>query len=955
MFKQWKENLLSIIQSRFFIMIAVFIALSAIMVGRLFYLQIVKGDEYLSNFKLQIQKTQEIKSTRGNIYDRNGNLLAYNELAYSVTIEDNGAYDNLTDEGKNNALNNNIMNLLAILDSNGDSTVSYFDIAIDDSGNYSFTDSEGTSRNRFIADAYGKKSYNDLTDAQKNASPDDIMTYMCSSKRYNVDQSTVGKEMALRIVNIRYAMTSISYSKYLVTTVAKDVSDKTVAAVKENSDTLSGVDISEESLRRYTDAYYFSNIIGYTGVISTEEYETLSQDNSNYSLNDIIGKAGIEQVMDSELQGTKGQKTFYVDSVGNVLETTAVTEPTVGNDLYLSIDMNLQEAVYNILEQKLAGIIVSKLSPVMEYDAHNAAKTTDIVIPIGDVYVSFFKNMVLDISSFSTAAENTTQHTVYQSFQTRQDEVCNSIVNELTNPTSAYSGQSTEMQEYFTYITDTVLTSTSGILDTDKIDTSDDVYKAYNNDGSISTRDYLEYAISKNWINTSKLSDLQSSSSKYSDSNEIIQAIISYLNGKLRSDTKFSRIIYKYMVLDGTISGSQICLLLYEQGILAKDDATVAGLASGSVNPYSLLVGKISDLEITPAMMALEPCTASCVITDPNTGQVLACVSYPGYDSNRLSNTMDSAYYNKLANDGSRPLYNNATQEKTAPGSTYKMVTATAGLESGTINSDTWILCSGEFDKVTPSPKCWIYPGAHGYLNVTGAITRSCNDFFYEVGYELGLDASGNYSSDRGIEALTKYAEEYGFDSTSGIEIPESKPQISTTDSVRSAIGQGTNNYTVSQMARYVTAVANKGTVYNLSLLDKLVDSEGNLIQTYTPDVKNKMNVKSTTWDVLHNGMEDMVATSSAFSDINSMGFAMGGKTGTAQQSDIHPDHVLFVGYAPAENPKIAMAVRIANGYSSAYTSEIGQDVVKYYFKLEDSSTIINGSAASVGTATTGD
>ena len=157
-------------------MIAVFIALSAIMVGRLFYLQIVKGDEYLSNFKLQIQKTQEIKSTRGNIYDRNGNLLAYNELAYSVTIEDNGAYDNLTDEGKNNALNNNIMNLLAILDSNGDSTVSYFDIAIDDSGNYSFTDSEGTSRNRFIADAYGKKSYNDLTDAQKNASPDDIMT-----------------------------------------------------------------------------------------------------------------------------------------------------------------------------------------------------------------------------------------------------------------------------------------------------------------------------------------------------------------------------------------------------------------------------------------------------------------------------------------------------------------------------------------------------------------------------------------------------------------------------------------------------------------------------------------------------------------------------------------------------------------------------------------------------------
>jgi len=955
LFKQFKDDLLSVLKSRVFILSFIFVALFGVLVGRLFYLQIVKGETYLSDFKLQIQKTQEIKSTRGNIYDRNGNLLAYNELAYSVTIEDNGAYDNLSDDGKNDALNANIQNVLSILDKNGDTSVSYFNIILDDSGNYEFSDAAGTSRNRFIADVYGEKSYANLTDDKKNATADDIMAYMCGSKKYHIDQDAVGKATALRIVNIRYAMTSISYSKYLVTTVAKDVSNETVAAVKENSDTLQGVDISEESLRRYTDAECFSSVIGYTGVISTDEYETLSQTNSNYSLNDVVGKAGIEQVMDAELQGTKGQKTFYVDSLGNVLQTTNETEPIVGNDLYLTIDKNLQEAVYKILEQKLAGIISSKLTNAMTYDPHSAAKTQNIEIPIGDVYTSFFTNMTLDISKFAEAGDNTTQYAVYQSFLTRQDQAVNSVVNELGSPSGTYSSQSEETQAYFTYIVGTLLESTTGILDTDKIDTTDATYKAWNDSGSISTRDFLNYAISKNWVDTSKLEGLLGDSSKYSDSDEIIQAIMTYLNTELRSDSKFSRIIYKYMVLDGTISGRQICLMLFEQGVLKEDDASIAALDAGSLDSYTFLASKINDLEITPAQLALEPCTASCVITDPSTGQVLACVSYPGYDSNRLSNTMDTAYYYKLVYDGSRPLYNNATQEKTAPGSTYKMVSAVAGLESGTITTSTYFNCTGEFTKITPSPKCWIYPSAHGSLNVTSAIAKSCNDFFFNVGYNLGLDSSGNYSSDRGLSVLAKYASDFGLDSTSGIELSETKPQISDSDSVRSAIGQGTNNYTVSQLARYVTAVANRGTVYNLSLLNKLEDPEGNVVQTYTPEVKSQMNVSSTTWDAVQQGMYNMAASSSAFTDITRKGFYIAGKTGTAQQSDIHPDHVLFVGYAPYDNPKIALCARIANGYVSSYTSEIADNIIKYYFNLEDSSSILNGTAASVGTASTGD
>ena len=116
----------------------------------------------------------------------------------------------------------------------------------------------------------------------------------------------------------------------------------------------------------------------------------------------------------------------------------------------------------------------------------------------------------------------------------------------------------------------------------------------------------------------------------------------------------------------------------------------------------------------------------------------------------------------------------------------------------------------------------------------------------------------------------------FGFNQTSGIEIPESQPQISDSDSVRSAIGQGTNNYTVSQINRYVTAVANRGTVYSLSLIDKTTDSNGKLIKDYTPEVVNQMDeISSSTWDLVHNGMESMVKSSSTFAG---MDISMGGK-----------------------------------------------------------------------------
>ena len=936
-------------RSRLITLIIVFCITSSILIGRLFYLQIVRGEDYLANYELQIRKTQEVAGTRGNIYDRNGKLLAYNELAYSVTIEDTITAN--TRSEKNKQLNAVLDKVLSIVESHGDSVIDSFGIILDSAGTYQFTQSSETQRLRFVADVYGQRTIDTLNEEQRNQSAADIIHYLCTDdvNGYGLDDSTLDPAYILKMINMRYAMGLNSYQQYIATTLASDVSDETAAAIMENKDTLTGVDIAEDSLRRYTDGIYFASIIGYTGQISQDEYDALSdEDKKKYSLSDIVGKSGLEQTFDSVLQGTKGETTVYVDNLGKVTDTVSITEPEAGNDVYLTIDKDLQEYTYKLLEEKLAGIILSKLRNVINYDPANEASSTDIIIPVVDAYHSLIANSVVDATHFSSVDAKPAEQAVYAAFQAKKTDTLAQIMADMQSSTTApYNQLSEEMQDYMDYIVDDVLKDYTGLLMTDKIDTSDETYTAWTRDETINVYTFLNYAITQNWIDTSKLE-----SDSYSSSEEIYASLLNYLQDYLSEDSEFDKLLYEYLIKSGSISGAQICAILYEQGVLPMDEASYNGLLSGSVDAYSWLYGKIASLEITPGQLALEPCSAGAVVSDPNTGEVLACVSYPGYDNNRLANTMDSSYYRQLNTGLARTFYNRATQEKTAPGSTYKMVSSVAGLTEGIINGNTTFYCDGIFTNVTPSPRCWNRSG-HGSLNVVRALQVSCNEFFYNVGYDLGLDANGNYDSDLGIEKLAKYASMFGLNEKSGVEIPESSPEISDQYAVQSAIGQGTNNYTVSQLNRYVAAVANRGTVYDLTLVDKTTDSSGKLIKEYEPEVVNTMDeVSSTTWDLVHEGMIRMVENSSTFTSLD---MSIAGKTGTAQQSETSPDHALFVGFAPSDTPEIAIAVRIANGYNSSYPSEIGRDIVKIYFGLEDAEELVKGQAAELGQANAGD
>ena len=936
MFDNIKEALRLFFKSRLTVAAILMIAIFSILLWRMFALQIVNGAAYQDNYTLKIVKERTLNSTRGNIYDRNGNLLAYNELAYSITIEDNGSYS--SDTKKNIALNAEIAQIITALEKNGDTITNEFRIDRESDGSYQFNVTEGnTAWKRFLADVYGKNSYDNLSYNKKlgydtsTATAEQVMEYL-SDRLYEIDE-TYEPEMAYKITVIRFAMAQNGYQKYISTTIAENVSEESVTYISEHLSELQGVEVVDDTVRRYNDSVYFSSILGYTGKISTEDYEKLSKEDDSYTLNDVVGKGGIEQYMDSTLKGTKGYEKLYVDYLGKAIEIINREEPVAGNDVYLSIDRDLQIAAYDLLEQEIAGIVYSNIE--------NAK--SDINIPITDVYFALIDNNVLDIDHFTAEDASENEKQVASIFAERQSAVAEEMRNELTGTGAVdFTDMSEEFQDYITYIIDDL--KKSDILVTDSIDTTDEIYQKWKQ-GTISPQDYLNHAIAKGWIDITKFTVDE----KYSDSVEIYNNLCDYILEDVATETGYSKITYQYLVANGTLGGRELCLILFDQGVLEYNEEQMTALSSGTLSPLNFMKEKIKNLEITPAQLALDPCSGSCVITDVKTGELLALVSYPGYDNNRLANSVDADYFASLQSDKSLPQYNYATQQATAPGSTFKMVSATAGLAEGVITIDETIQDKGKYENVDNEPECWIYPrSTHGLINVSEALRDSCNYFFYEVGYRLSTaNYTKAYDDAAGIAKIQEYASLYGLNEATGIEIEETtKSQMADSFPVMAAIGQSNNNYTTVQLSRYVTAVANSGTVYNYTLLNRVEDFDGNVLQTFEPTVRNTVDVlNADEWNAIHSGMRMVTENLSNFDDFP---VAVAGKTGTAEEDKRRANHALFVSYAPYENPEISIAARIAYGYTSHNAAEYVKNVYSYYFHVKSEEELLNGQAEDV-------
>lgn len=404
------------------------------------------------------------------------------------------------------------------------------------------------------------------------------------------------------------------------------------------------------------------------------------------------------------------------------------------------------------------------------------------------------------------------------------------------------------------------------------------------------------------------------------------------------------------MAVDGTttaeyvakeaVAGSDVVLTIDANLQKIAEDALAANIQKIATGGF----GKVYDAR-----------AGAVVVMNVNSGEVLAMASYPDYTPADFVGGISNENWAKYRDNTSKPLVNKAVQNSYSPGSTFKMVTAIAGLESGVINLNTTINDTGVYTKYRDyQPRCWIYTDyhrGHGYLNVSGAIEKSCNYFFYETSDKMGIDN------------LVRYAKYFGLGRKTGIELQsETAGALASKETwanlhpnepwgpgntLQAAIGQSDNEFSPLQMARYISMLANGGHKVDVSIVKTIRNADGS--ETSKEEMNQFVNKKlgleednteelSINQNYLRAVLQGMQSVTSdtggtAYVRFKDFDISVGGKTGSAEAPN-NQVHAWFVGFAPFENPEIAIVVMVENGGHGNYTAEVVRDIMQEYFGM---------------------
>lgn len=399
------------------------------------------------------------------------------------------------------------------------------------------------------------------------------------------------------------------------------------------------------------------------------------------------------------------------------------------------------------------------------------------------------------------------------------------------------------------------------------------------------------------------------------------------------------------MSVDGTITDEYIT-----QEAVAGSDVILTIDANLQAATEKALANNIKKIAGGGFSKRSDAKAGAAVVMNVKTGEILAMASYPDYEPELFVNGISQKKldeYNKGDN-----IFNRAISGVYAPGSTFKMITAIAGLETGVITPTEKINDIGVYKKAH-EPACWIwnsYGMSHGWLNVTEAITHSCNYFFYEVGYRATIDN------------IAKYAKYYGLGEKTNVELPmEEKGIVATRDKAKergdewqigetlsAAIGQSYNSYTPIQMAKYISMLANDGEPIDVTIVKSINDVNGNQVSKeditkfvnaklgLTKEKKENLNIKKENIDAILKGMKGVTSEEggTAYSTFANFNIELGGKTGSAQTDVQGKINGWFVGFAPYEEPEIAVVVLVENAGSGSYTAEVARDILQEYFGM---------------------
>ena len=666
-----------------------------ILIVQLFNLQVVHGESYREQSNTRLSRSSVIKAARGSILDRSGNELAGVKTENNIEIYKT----NISDE----ELNKSVLNLVELLNK--------YEIGYDDTFPVKINPFEFTISGDELTN--WKKKYKIAEEAAAEEA------FYKFKNKYEITNDNV--EEIRKIISIRYIITTTGYSATKSITIATNVNEEVVAQISERNSDFPGVSISTNAARTYLAGNLAAHVIGYTGKIKEDEYNA---NKDIYSIDDIIGKTGIEYVFEKYLKGTDGEKQVEMSVDGTITGETVAKNAIAGSDVVLTIDSNLQKV----------------------------------------------------------------------------------------------------------------------------------------------TQDSLENCINK-----------------------------------IRS--------------------------------------------GGFAQTYDAQGG-------------------AAVVMNVNTGEVLATASYPTFEPQWFVGGISQENWAYLRDDSRHPQLNKTIQSTYEPGSTFKMVTAIAGLETGAITTKERINDTGVYRKYNMEWKCWYYTSyhrGHGYQNVTQALQHSCNYFFYETGDRMGIDN------------LSKYALHFGLGKKTGIELPNEKEgavasketyaklrnggRIGPGDVLNASIGQGDNNFTPMQIAKYISSIANGGNVVKPTIVKSILNSDGSEVSRdeitqYTneklgySDTDDGITISQESVNVAKEGMRMAAseAGGTAYNIFKGFNQEVAGKTGSAEAGKDKNGNDLvnawFVCFAPYEKPEVAVVVMIENGGHGNYAAEVARDVLTQYFGMNESTEI---------------
>lgn len=926
------DHFFELCKSRIFVMLCGIFLLFFILILRLFSLQIIHGEDYDESITASVSKTVNVPAPRGNIYDRNGIPLATNTVAYSVQIDDSITLD-LT-----NYKESLLLQLTEFLWEQGATPMDTLPISASAPYTFSF---EGSGKEQKKAEKDWKESL-DFPNEMLGASPAESLNYLFekyhapasytqAQKRAYVSYSISLSDkniMALTLVQklVEYGETlsdelplARTYPYTLQFNESKTREESWKSSVGMEDDELSYDSLQTlDYLRDYfglpeglpTDVV--RNAVGIRYSLYLQRYQqyksvTVATDISEKTLayveenQDIFPNVLVDTV--SLREYPQGQ--YFSHILGYIRQMTEADYAlykddmdSEGNPIYSQTDIVGQTGMEKLYERQLNGTD-GKVSIEVDNQGRRMS-VIDSTEPISG------KDIFLTLDSKLQKV----------AYDTLEAELRKAIIRNLT-----FSGKkSVSIIDMFTAMIKANHISASKIMKS-----TEGVQKQIYDRFLAANPDFSK------------------------DDEDAVSRVQSYLLDSL------SR---------GSFTTREALLVSMEQGTLTATEEEKASVQNGIVSPLTMVLNKLNSGEFSPAATALDPCTGSVFVTKVGTGEVLASVSYPSYDNNELVNNFNNSYYNGLLQDGNTPLVNRPLKQKKAPGSTFKMVTALAGLETGAITTNTYIRDMGIFkDAGKPYARCWLYSnngGSHGILDVAAALEVSCNYFFYEVAYRMGNAKDG--TTEQGITTLNEYMAAFGLNTLTGLELDEYAPTMASPyykertvktfnpdattsqtrwtdgDTIRAAIGQSVNSYTPAQITKYVSTLANGGTLYRLHMVSHLQNPDGSLYYRADETIENVTEFQEANLQKVYQGMYQVTSgprgtLRNSFANFPVM---VAAKSGTAEEDKSRSSHTWLVCFAPYKDPQIAITVMIPFGEGSGTPApEVAKAIITEYLGLD--------------------